>query len=38
VPDFSIGAHAAASRDRVITRDTARFRTYFPRVELLTPN
>ncbi|MFD7153827.1 type II toxin-antitoxin system VapC family toxin [Kribbella sp. NPDC059898] len=38
LPDFYIGAHAAVCRYQVITRDTKRFRTYFPRVGLITPN
>lgn len=36
LPDFFIGAHAAVSNAAVLTRDT-RFRTYFPTVELISP-
>lgn len=37
LPDFLIGAHAAVGGLRVITRDPARIRSYFPGVELITP-
>lgn len=35
--DFFIGAHAAAARAPVLTRDTKRYRTHFPDVELISP-
>jgi hypothetical protein len=38
LPDFFIGAHAAVSSFGLITRDTARYRTYFPRIKLICPN
>lgn len=37
LPDFYIGAHAAIEQLALLTRDTARYRTYFPSVELLGP-
>ncbi|MBE2220363.1 MAG: PIN domain-containing protein [Anaerolineae bacterium] len=35
--DFFIGAHAAVLGIALITRDTARYRTYFPTVSLIMP-
>jgi predicted nucleic acid-binding protein len=35
--DFYIGAHAAVNDYDLLTRDPARFSTYFPRVRLVTP-
>jgi predicted nucleic acid-binding protein len=37
LPDFYIGAHAAIARFRLLTRDAARYRTYFPSVEIISP-
>ncbi len=38
LPDFFIGAHAAVAQLGLVTRDTARYRTYFPTVALTAPD
>lgn len=38
LPDFFIGAHAAVEGMALITRDTARYRSYFPTLHLISPN
>ena len=37
LPDFYTGGQAAARGLTLLTRDGARYRTYFPEVELITP-
>jgi predicted nucleic acid-binding protein len=38
LPDFFIGAHAEAEGLTILTRDAKRYRTYFPKVELICPS
>ena len=37
LPDFFIGAHAAVSQLPLLTRDSRRFRDYFPRLDIICP-
>lgn len=37
LPDFFVGGHAEAAGMAIVTRDIARFRTYFPSVPLICP-
>ena len=37
LPDFFIGAHAAVAGIPLLTRDTSRYATYFPTLDLVSP-
>jgi predicted nucleic acid-binding protein len=38
LPDFFVGAHAAFKGYRLLTRDAARIRSYFPTVDIIAPD
>lgn len=37
LPDFFIGAHATVSKFNLITRDSTKYKTYFPQLKLIHP-
>ena len=37
LPDFFIGAHVSVEKFDLITRDTNKYKTYFPQVKLIHP-
>jgi predicted nucleic acid-binding protein len=37
LPDFLIGAHASIARIPLLTRDPRRYRSYFPKLEIVAP-
>ena len=38
LPDFFVGAHAAIAGFRLLTRDSRRYKAYFPSVEMVCPD
>lgn len=37
LPDFFIGAHASILAAPLLTREEARYKTYFPQVQIIAP-
>ena len=37
LPDFFVGAHAAIAGIPLLTRDARRYRTYFPKLRIISP-